>query len=161
MTTAKKTAVKKVVKSTKVKKVAHSAEGMELPTGQYTYALGRRKRAIAKVKLWLTGTGVITVNGKPSNVYFTTYDLREILTDALKVVGHDGDVTVFAETLGGGTRGQAEAIRLGISRALIKINPEFRKSLKKLGYLMRDPREKERKHYGFKRARKGSQWAKR
>ena len=156
MTTIKKAAAPKKAPAKKA-----VVEAGELPAGQYTYAVGRRKRAIAKVKVWTTGKGQITVNGKPYDSFFTTYELREAVTDPLKTVGRAEDVTVAATTTGGGSRGQAEAVRLGISRALIEINPDFRKSLKALGFLKRDPREKERKHYGFKKARKGSQWAKR
>jgi small subunit ribosomal protein S9 len=153
MTTVKKTAPKKAAKKAKVEVVK--------PAGEYLYAVGRRKRATAKTKLWQTGTGEITINGKPYTEFFPSYEHREICLDALRAVGKDGSVTIIAETIGGGQRGQAEAVRLGISRALLLLNPDFRKTLKAMGFLMRDPREKERKHYGFKKARKASQWAKR
>ncbi len=132
-----------------------------MAAGEFIYAIGRRKSAVAKTKLWLGGNGEITVNGRDYKAYFPVYQLQETLIDALRTVGQDGKVKIEIETMGGGQRGQAEASRLGISRALIDLNPNYRKSLKQLGYLMRDPREKERKKYGLKKARKGSQWAKR
>src|SRR5512143_1930647 len=102
-TPIKKVAPKKAAKKLKPK--------VETPDGTYFYALGRRKRATAKTKIWLTGTGKITVNGKPYTEYFPTYEARETVTDALKAVGHGDDVTVVIECLGGGLRGQAEAAR--------------------------------------------------
>lgn len=163
MTTAKKTDASKKTAVAKKAEVVNevSAETKVMAAGEYVYAIGRRKRAVAKTKLWVGGKGEITVNGKKYTEYFPVYELREQVIDPLKVVGQDDKVTVQAETLGGGLRGQAEALRLGISRALVELNPDYRKSLKALGYMMRDPREKERKHYGFKKARKASQWAKR
>jgi small subunit ribosomal protein S9 len=157
---AKKPAAKKpAAKAEVVNEV--TAETKVMATGEYIYAIGRRKRAVSKTKLWVGGKGEITVNGKKYTEYFPVYELRETVTDPLKLVGQDDKVTVVAEVLGGGLRGQSEALRLGISRALVELNPDFRKSLKAQGYMMRDPREKERKHYGFKKARKASQWAKR
>ncbi|OGL73496.1 30S ribosomal protein S9 [Candidatus Uhrbacteria bacterium RIFCSPHIGHO2_02_FULL_60_10] len=124
-------------------------------------AIGRRKSAIAQVKLWLDGKNEIVVNDKQHQVYFPVAELQTVLWAPLKAVGLDGQVRIVVETYGGGLRGQAEATRLGISRALLKLNANYRKTLKKLGFLTRDPREKERKKPGLKRARKGSQWAKR
>ncbi len=129
--------------------------------GGYIYALGRRKRAIAQTKLWTTGKGAITVNDRPYTQYFPVAELRDALVAPLKAVGQDDKVTIALSVRGGGLRGQSEAARLGISRALLILNPTYRQSLKQLGFLTRDPREKERKKYGFKKARKGSQWAKR
>lgn len=129
--------------------------------GKFIYAKGRRKSAVAKVKMWLEGKGEIRVNGKKAAEYFPLEELRESLVTPLKAVGMESRVTIEIIAAGGGMRGQAEASRLGISRALIALVPEFRKTLKKMGLLMRDPREKERKKPGKKRARKGSQWAKR
>lgn len=129
--------------------------------GKFIYAIGRRKSATAKVKMYLDGKGEITVNGRPVKSYFPVADLMDTLFLPLRAVGMDAKVTILVEAMGGGQRGQAEAARLGISRALIELVPEYRKTLKKLGFLMRDPREKERKKPGLKRARKGSQWAKR
>lgn len=133
----------------------------KLPEGKYIYARGRRKTAVAQVRLWTEGTGQITVNGKDAKIFFPVYELHETLRAPLKAVGYDQSVRIEVITAGGGQRGQAEATRLGIARALIALNPLYRQTLKKLGFLMRDPREKERKKPGLKKARKGSQWAKR
>ncbi len=129
--------------------------------GKFIYAIGRRKSAVAKVRMFLDGAGEITVNGRPVKQYFPVPDLMDTLFLPLRAVGMDARVKIEVDAQGGGQRGQAEAARLGISRALIALVPEYRKTLKKLGFLMRDPREKERKKPGKKKARKGSQWAKR
>lgn len=132
----------------------------KLPAGEYVYALGRRKTSVAQARLFPHMNGEIKVNGKPFKTYFTVYDHQEAVTAPLKAVGSMA-ANVDLKVSGGGMRGQAEAARHSIARALIELNPAYRKSLKKLGYLMRDPREKERKKYGHKKARKSSQWAKR
>lgn len=123
-------------------------------TEKYWYGLGRRKTAIAKVKL-VKGTGKVTVNGlevnAPSRVYL----------QPLKVVGQDKAMDIFALTSGGGIMAQLDAIRLGVSRALNKFDEELHTTLKKEGFLRRDPRMKERKKPGLKGARKAPQWAKR
>ena len=120
----------------------------------YWYGLGRRKTAIAKVKL-VKGTGKYFINEKeesqPSRVY----------TEPLKIVGKDKEFNVYAKIYGGGIVAQLEAIRLGISRALDKFDPELHKTLKIEGFLTRDQRMKERKKPGLKGARKAPQWAKR
>lgn len=130
-------------------------------TKEWIYALGRRKTAIAQVRYWPGKKGIITVNGKPYDKYFTVFDLQQSIVAPLKAVGKDEGAEIAITCHGGGLTGQAEAARLGISRALVKLNEEFRKSLKKAGFLMRDPRAKERKKYGLKKARKAAQWAKR
>lgn len=119
-----------------------------------TNAIGRRKTAIAKVKLQ-KGTGKITINNKEIANPNRTY------TDPLKVTGYDKKVDVFVKTSGGGLTSQDGAIRLGIARALNKMEPELHKTLKVEGFLTRDPRMKERKKPGLKGARKAPQWAKR
>lgn len=129
--------------------------------GSFIPSVGRRKRAIARVRLIKNGKGAISVNGKSMEEYFTTYDLRTQVVAPLKAVGQDTAVDVSVKVLGGGIRGQAEAIRHGIARSLIVLNPTFRKTLKKLGYLSRDPRQKERKKFGLKGARRAPQWSKR
>jgi small subunit ribosomal protein S9 len=135
---------------------AKSAKG-----GSFIPSVGRRKTSVARVRLIKNGKGTITVNGKKFEDYFTTYDLREQVINPLKVTGQETAIDISAKVIGGGIRGQAEAVRHGISRALIELNPTFRKSLKKLGYLMRDPRKKERKKFGLKGARRSPQWSKR
>lgn len=129
--------------------------------GSFIPAVGRRKTSIARVRLIKNGKGMITVNGKVYDSYFTTYEMRETVASPLKVTGQDSAVDVSAKVQGGGVRGQAEAVRHGISRALEVLNPTFRKTLKKLGYLTRDPRKKERKKFGLKGARRSPQWSKR
>jgi small subunit ribosomal protein S9 len=135
---------------------AESAKG-----GSYIYAVGRRKTSIARVRLIKNGKGTITVNGKEMEAFFGPYELRALVKAPLSVTGNETAVDVSAQTNGGGVRGQAEAVRLGLSRALCVLNPTYRKTLKKLGYLTRDPRAKERKKPGLKRARRAPQWSKR
>lgn len=144
--------------------VAVTPEGdaaVEIDNRGYLYGLGRRKTSIARVRLHKKGKGKITINGRPMEEMFTTYELRSIVQNALKVSGQETALDVEAFTTGGGIRGQAEAVRLGISRALIILNPTFRKTLKKMGFLTRDPRAKERKKFGLKKARRAPQWSKR
>lgn len=150
-------------KKAPAKEVAAEETKVELvaPTGEFIYALGRRKTSVAKVRLFKKGTGQITVNGRPLNDYFGPLELRNLITDTLKSVGLEGAVDVSAEAQGGGVRGQADAMRLGLSRALIELNIVWRKTLKKMGNLTRDPRAKERKKFGLKKARRAPQWSKR
>lgn len=129
--------------------------------GSYLNGLGRRKSAIARVKLVKTGTGSIKINGRAPEVAFPGFELGGMVANALKVVGLENAVDVIATVTGGGTRGQAEAVRLGVARALVELNPTYRKTLKKLGYMTRDPRSKERKKPGLKKARRAPQWSKR
>lgn len=130
--------------------------------GEYFYAVGRRKRSIATVRLYPKGKGEISIvnSGKTLEEHLPVALHQEAVRLPLKAVGYvDADVTV--NVTGGGIKGQAEAIRLGISRALLKLNPDFRATLKPLGVLTRDPREKERKKYGLKKARRAPQFSKR
>lgn len=121
---------------------------------------GRRKEAVARVRL-TPGTGEFDVNGRSLDEYFTTRAHRMIVTSPLRLVGKDKDFDVVATIKGGGVNGQAGALRLGISRALIELEPELRAQLKAEGYLRRDAREKERRKYGLKKARKAPQYSKR
>ena len=127
----------------------------------YYEGLGRRKTATARVRLHEGGNGQFIVNGKPYSEFFCREaDLRSVLQPFnLTQTGDQFDVTVLVK--GGGVTGQAEAVRMGISRALLKVNPEFRSTLRKAGILTRDAREKERKKPGLKRARKAPQYTKR
>jgi small subunit ribosomal protein S9 len=161
-TETKKPAAKKAAtKKAPAKKATATEEAPKLVGGSYIYMLGRRKTAIAKVFLIKNGKGTITVNGKPMEEYFTTFESRDMVISPIKTAGLEGAVDVSAQAQGGGLLGQAEAVRLGISRALCELNPTYRKTLKKLGYLMRDPRAKERKKFGLKKARRAPQWSKR
>lgn len=127
----------------------------------YLYAVGRRKEAIAAVKLYKNGKGKITVNGQLYSEYFPTDELEQIVSSPLKSVGQVDKLDIEAKVLSGGKKGQAEAVRLGISRALVLLNVNFKKNLRKAGYLTRDPRMKERKKPGLKKARRAPQWQKR
>jgi len=127
----------------------------------YYEGIGRRKTASARVRLHASGTGQFVVNGKPYKEYFgREVDWRSLIGPLmLTKTEAQFDVTVLVQ--GGGITGQAEAIRMGVSRALLKINPELRSALRKAGFLSRDAREKERKKPGLKRARKAPQYTKR
>ena len=124
------------------------------------YGTGRRKKSIARVRL-VEGTGVITVNGKSLDEYFGTEVLKVIVKQPLTATNTTAKYDVIAKVIGGGFTGQAGAIRHGIARALNEANSEFRPVLKVNGYLTRDPRMKERKKYGLKKARKAPQFSKR
>jgi small subunit ribosomal protein S9 len=126
---------------------------------KYT-ATGRRKTSIAQVSL-TPGTGKITVNKKPVETYFPREVLRMIIRQPIELVGASGRHDIMVKVEGGGPTGQAGAIRHGISRALTKVDADLRGRLKKEGFLTRDPREKERKKYGLKGARKRFQFSKR
>jgi small subunit ribosomal protein S9 len=127
---------------------------------RYYYGTGRRKEAVAQVRLY-PGTGSVIVNGKPAEEYFT----RDIdifrLRGPLQATGMGDRFNIMVRVTGGGITGQAEAIRHGIARALLEADPELRPVLRKAGYLTRDPRVKERKKPGLKRARKAPQYTKR
>ena len=128
---------------------------------EFIRAVGRRKTAAARVRLIPSGAGLITVNGRPFESYFPLLVLQEIVRAALKAVGESGNFDVSVKVAGGGLHGQAEAVRHGIARALVKWNADGRKTLKAEGFLRRDPRAKERKKPGLKRARRAPQWSKR
>ena len=121
---------------------------------------GRRKEAVARVRL-VEGTGTYRLNGRSLDEYFPTRAHRMIVSSPLRLAGKDKDMDVVARIEGGGVSGQAGALRLGIARALIDLDPELRPLLKKEGFLTRDPREKERRKYGLKKARKAPQYSKR
>jgi small subunit ribosomal protein S9 len=121
---------------------------------------GRRKAAIARVRL-RDGAGVITVNKRPIDDYFPSATHRMIITEPLRLVEKDDVYDIDTSMTGGGVSGQAGALRLAISRALIELDPDLRADLKKAGFLTRDSREKESKKYGLKKARKAPQYSKR
>lgn len=128
---------------------------------KYYEAVGRRKTAIARVRLMAGGEKTFVINNKNLESYFPTHELQNIARSALEKMNCLDKFGISAKVKGGGIHAQAEAIRLGISRALILFNPDFGKRLKRVSYLTRDPRMKERKKFGLKRARKAPQWQKR
>ncbi len=123
-------------------------------------ATGRRKEAVARVRL-VPGTGEFDINGRNLEEYFPTRVHRMVAVSPLRVTGREKDFDVIATITGGGVSGQAGAIRLGIARALIELEPELRGQLKAEGLHTRDGREKERRKYGLKKARKAPQYSKR
>ena len=124
------------------------------------YGTGRRKSSVARVRL-VPGNGQIIVNGKDSKDYFQKKTLEMIIRQPLVLTQTEGRLDVLVNAHGGGTTGQAGAVRLGIARALLKADIEYRPALKKAGFLTRDPRMKERKKYGLKGARRAPQFSKR
>ena len=121
---------------------------------------GRRKEAI--VRVWLSaGTGRIVLNGRTLEEYFPSRAHRMVVTSPLRLIGREKEFDVTARLNGGGVSGQAGALRQGIARALMEHDPELRPQLKREGLLTRDPREKERRKYGLKKARKAPQYSKR
>ena len=126
----------------------------------YYYGTGRRKNAIARVRL-TEGSGKITINGKDIDEFFGMETLKVIARQPLTVTNTTSKYDVIVKVTGGGFTGQAGAIRHGIARALNEANVEFRPALKQNGFLTRDPRMKERKKYGLKKARKAPQFSKR
>jgi len=123
-------------------------------------ATGRRKTSIARVSI-SPGNGQIVVNKKPADIYFPRETLRMMIRQPIELAGITGKYNITASVTGGGLSGQAGALRHGISRALVNMDSDLRPRLKKEGFLMRDPREKERKKYGQKGARKRFQFSKR
>ncbi|HEX6844758.1 MAG TPA: 30S ribosomal protein S9 [Actinomycetota bacterium] len=121
---------------------------------------GRRKEAVARVRL-VPGSGGFSVNERPIDEFFPTRVHRMVAKAPLTLLGREKDFDVVATVRGGGVAGQAGAVRLGVARALIELEPELRPQLKAEGYLMRDSREKERRKYGLKKARKAPQYSKR
>ena len=126
----------------------------------YFYGTGRRKSSVARVRL-IPGNGNITVNKRSLDDYFGMELLRREVKRPLELVGVEGKFDVVATVRGGGTTGQSGALRHGISRALCQVDPENRAALKAAGFITRDPRMKERKKYGLKKARRASQFSKR
>jgi small subunit ribosomal protein S9 len=122
--------------------------------------IGRRKTSIARVRIY-EGTGQFTLNGRSLDEFFPTMAQRIRVMEPLRVADRDGRFDVIAKLEGGGTTGQVDALRLGIARALVELEPELRAELKKAGFLTRDPRAVERKKYGLKKARRAEQYTKR
>ncbi|MEK7596216.1 MAG: 30S ribosomal protein S9 [Patescibacteria group bacterium] len=152
----KKTATrKKKMVSKKVRPLT-----LEEKDKNYIEGVGRRKTSVARVRIIEGGKNII-VNGKDYAAYFPTLEMKRVAHDALDKMGVLNRFEVEARISGGGIHSQAEALRHGLARALIKYNADFRKKLKKAGFLKRDPRMKERRKFGLKKARKSPQWKKR
>lgn len=146
----------------KVKKEEIKEENAK-ESATYFYAVGKRKTSIAEVRIYPTDKSVeeMTVNGRKMDEYFTISRLRDLIKAPLTVAGQDKKFDVTAKVYGGGISSQSEAIRLGISRALVKFDGELKKPLRDRGFMTRDARKVERKKPGFKKARRSPQWAKR
>src|SRR3989344_3529216 len=158
--------VEEVVKVTPVvdaeSKDAMSEFTFDIPkTDRYFEAVGRRKTAVARVRLYTKGDMITLVNERGYQEYFPTMELQRIVEDPLKKMKSEGRFRISIKVNGGGVHAQAEAARLGISRALTVFNPAFRKRLKRAGFLLRDARAVERKKFGLKKARRAPQWQKR
>lgn len=128
---------------------------------KYIEAIGRRKTSIARVRLNESSKMSYSINERELANYFPTAELQRIVTEPFTKVKVPGKYKISAHINGGGINSQAEALRLGISRALVEDDKELRTKLKKLGFLKRDPRAKERRKFGLKKARKAPQWSKR
>ena len=133
---------------------------MVTPVKPYFYGTGRRKKSIARVRL-LPGTGVVKINKRDIDDYFGLGTLKLIVNQPFGVTNTVGKFDIFCTVIGGGVSGQAGAIRLGVARALLQSDEEYRSLLKRAGFLTRDPRMKERKKYGLKAARRAPQFSKR
>ncbi|HSB87728.1 MAG TPA: 30S ribosomal protein S9 [Ilumatobacteraceae bacterium] len=131
-----------------------------MATKPLTQTTGRRKEAVARARL-RPGNGTHTINGRPFDAYFTTAMQRMTVTEALRVTENESNYDIDATMHGGGVSGQAGALRMAIARSLVDVDPETRATLKKAGLLTRDPRRKESKKYGLKKARKAPQYTKR
>ncbi len=171
MTTDKKRAkTRKTAPSKSDKKTSEEAVSEKTPkSADYFPGLGRRKEAVARVRIFSSSSKDtasekkldLIVNKKPYEHYFSRDELRNIASSPLRLTGEKKNFSVTVQVSGGGIRGQAEAIRLAISRALATHNIELRKPLRDLGYLTRDDRAVERKKAGLKKARRAPQWKKR
>jgi len=150
-TTTGKEVAEKAVKAPAVKKAI----------SRYIEAVGRRKTSTARVRITEGSKESVVVNDKDVPTYFPTADMQNIVAEAIEKSKVVGKFAITVKVVGGGIHSQAEAIRHGLSRALVAFDEETRKRLKKLGFLKRDPRMKERRKFGLKKARKAPQWSKR
>ncbi len=128
---------------------------------KYIEAIGRRKEAIARVRLHHGGSGSIKINDRELTEYLPLETMQQAVVSPLKETGMENVFDITVHVSGGGIHGQADGIRLGIARALVDFNPEFRSTLKKAGFLSRDARVRERKKFGHRSARRSPQWSKR
>ncbi len=130
-------------------------------TKKYIESIGRRKTATARVRLTAASKNSFSINDKELAAYFPTAELQKIVTDPLAAIEGKAHYAVSVKVSGSGIHSQAEAVRHGISRSLVKENEEDKTKLKTAGFLKRDPRSKERRKFGLKKARKSPQWSKR
>lgn len=170
---AKKKAAPKKSTTTKAVHQAQSATLAELaehavsgtkqaPIKQtYVFVVGRRKASVARVRYTKAGTGEITINGKPLEKYFPYFEYQNVVRGPLEATNTAGIGSYSVKVIGGGVRGQAESIQLGISRLLLKLDETVRPALRAKRFLSVDARVKERKKYGLKKARRAPQWQKR
>lgn len=157
-----KTKIKKAKKEKPVKKAKKAKKEKEVKkTTKYFETMGRRKTGVARIRLFTQGEKIFLVNEKPLERYFPTLELQEIILSPLKKINCLDRFRIIVKVKGGGYHAQAEAIRYGLAKALTIFNPDFRKRLKKAGFLTRDSRMRERKKFGLKRARRAPQWQKR
>ena len=148
-------------KTPPVEDVEETETAGTLRPDRFLKAVGRRKTAVARVNLFTRGEKTILINEKPFEKYFQTAELQQVALSALNKMKCLDKFRVVFKVSGGGLHAQAEAVRHATARALVLFNPDFRKRLRRVGYLTRDPRMRERKKFGLKRARKAPQWAKR
>jgi len=157
----KKQKTRKTTKEVKKPKKERREIGKKRKKEKYFEAVGRRKTATSGVRIFTQGKKEILVNEKPYEKYFSLPFLQRIIEEPLKEINCLGKFRISVKVKGGGLSAQAGAIRLGIARALVKLNPYFKKRLRKAGFLTRDARIRERKKPGLKRARRAPQWSKR
>lgn len=158
----KKVATEDVVEKTRAKKaIIKKITTIKEDNKEYYKGIGRRKRAVANVRLYTGKDKIFIINNRPADIYFNTIDHKKIISEGLEAMNIVEKFKVEVIVRGGGLHAQAEAIRHGISRALLNFDEDFRVKLKLTGLLTRDPRRRERKKPGLKRARKATQWRKR
>ena len=157
----KKPKAKKVVGKKKAKKKPEKEVKKEIVSGKYLETVGKRKTSVARVRLWTKGDAEFLVNGKAIDKYFPALQLQKTALASLEAMKYTDKFKIHVLVRGGGIYSQAEAIRHGLARALVLFNADFRKKLKKAGFLRRDSRMRERKKFGLKRARRAPQWGKR
>lgn len=158
---AKPKASKPAATATAVKPLAAAAAPSTAPKSTYFYANGKRKTSVACVRLYKNGKGAITVNSRNFENYFPVFTDQDKILAPLRVTNNLKTFDITVKVHGGGIHSQSEAVRHGVSKALLEFNAEYRSVLKPLGFLTRDSRIKERKKYGLKRARRAPQWQKR
>ena len=159
--TTKKTTSKILKKKEISKSVKKKEQKTEENLKHYLEAIGRRKTAVARVRIWTKEKKGFLVNDKDYKLYFPTLELQQIVSDSFVKMNSFDRFGITVKVRGGGIMSQAEAVRHGGARVLVLFNQDYRKKLKKAGFLTRDPRMKERKKPGLKRARRAPQWRKR